>query len=262
MVCRMRRAGHDGTPRPSGGSRLRRAGVFISALIAAVICSAVLANFVVMPIIAGQGDLVPTPDLVGRSVIEAQRLARESGLSVHVGAERCDASVPVGHIARQIPGAGVDMKLGRTVRVIVSSGTDVAEVPRLSGLPMRQAQLEAERSGLSVSHVVEAYSDRVGKGRVVGTCPGAGAKLPTGAELRMLVSLGRRPRELLMPSLIGKTPEEAKVVADELGLIVKSVKYERGRESGVLRDVVVVQDPVAGSRVTEGEGVTLRVGKG
>jgi beta-lactam-binding protein with PASTA domain len=85
--------------------------------------------------------------------------------------------------------------------------------------------------------------------------------VPAGAGVRMLVSLGPRPLELVMPSLIGKSPEEARLIAETLGLVVRSVKYE-GRRSRILRDVVVVQDPVAGSRVVEGEGVTLRVGKG
>jgi beta-lactam-binding protein with PASTA domain len=77
----------------------------------------------------------------------------------------------------------------------------------------------------------------------------------------MVVSLGPRPLALVMPSLVGRTPDEARLITEQLGLVVRSVRYERGGNR-LLRDVVVVQEPVAGARVLEGEGVTLRVGKG
>jgi hypothetical protein len=41
--------------------------------------------------------------------------------------------------------------------------------------------------------------------------------------------------------------------------VVRSVKYSTSRQR-TAREVVVVQDPVAGAHVVEGEGVTLRVG--
>ena len=115
--------------------------------------------------------------------------------------------------------------------------------------------------GFFVDELIEVHTNRVERGRVVGTHPGSGAVLPAGSRISMMVSLGPKPREFVMPSLIGRTPEEARLIAEGLGLVVRSMKYERGR-SDILRDVVVVQDPVAGSRVVEGEGVTLRVGKG
>jgi beta-lactam-binding protein with PASTA domain len=75
----------------------------------------------------------------------------------------------------------------------------------------------------------------------------------------MLVSLGPRPVELIMPSLVGKTAEEARLIVEGLGLVTRSVKYERGRRRNSM-EIVVTQDPVAGSHVVEGEGVTLRIG--
>lgn len=232
-----------------------------SAVLAALIASVLLVNYVVMPIVVRRGDLVAAPDLVGRSRIEAERVAEDAGLSVRVVSERSDPVYPLGHVISQSPLAGVDIKRRRTMGVILSAGLDVKTVPALVGLSERQAGLEAEEAGLSVSEYVEIHTDDVGKGRVVATCPEQGATVPAGGGIRVLVSRGPRPLEFIMPNLVGKTPDDARRVAEALGLVVRSVKHESGR-GRLLRDVVTVQEPAPGSRVIEGEGVALRVGNG
>ncbi len=239
----------------------RRAGVIVSAVLAALVCAALLVNYVVMPIIVRRGDHVTSPDLVGRSLVEARRVAFETGVRIRVDGQRPDPDRPAGQVITQTPGAGLDVKRGRTIGIVLSAGVDKRVVPALAGLTARQAQIEAERAGFPVREIVETHTDRVASGRVIGTDPGEGAVAPAGTQLRLLVSRGPRPHELIMPSLIGKTPDEARLIAEELDLTIRSIKYERTR-SRFLRDVVVVQDPVPGSRVKAGEAVTLRVGKG
>ncbi|MBD3348414.1 MAG: PASTA domain-containing protein [Candidatus Eisenbacteria bacterium] len=240
---------------------VRRALFALSAVAAAVVAAALLVNYVVMPIMVRQGDLVPAPDLAGRSLVEARRVAEEAGLGIRVSAEQPDPEIPAGAIVEQKPGPGVDVKRGRSMAVVVSAGLDLKVIPPLSGLTARQAQLDAEAAGFAVSRVGEVHTDRIERGRVVGTMPRSGSIMPAGSGIVMVVSLGPRPLPLVMPSLVGRTPEEARMIAEELGLVVRSVRYDRAR-SDVLRDVVVVQEPVAGARVVEGNGVTLRVGKG
>ncbi len=245
------------------GRIARRVGFYASAVAAAFFVAFLLVNYVVMPFLVRQGDLVPAPDLVGRSLVEARSAAEASRLGVRVDSERPDPDIPAGSVLQQIPPAGTDIKRGRTVVVVTSTGLDLRAVPRLAGMPARQAQIDAESAGFAVAEIVEIHTPTVERGMVVGSDPGAGAVHPAGTGLRLIVSLGPRPLELVMPSLIGKTPEEARVIAEGLGLVVRSTKYERGRSrSGALRDVVVVQEPPAGARVHEGDGITLRIGKG
>jgi serine/threonine-protein kinase len=226
---------------------------------AAVVCAALLVNYVIMPIMVRRGDLTVTPDLLGVPLVEAERMAEAAGVRTRVDVERPDFDVPVGSIAFQTPKPGTQIKRGRTVGLIVSSGADMRSLPMLAGLNARQAQLDAEHAGFAIEAVVEVHTNHVERGRVIGTDPGEGAVRPLGSGVRMLVSLGPRPVELMMPSLVGKTAEEARLVVEALGLVTRSVKYERGRRQSA-REVVVVQDPVAGSHVVEGEGVTLRIG--
>jgi serine/threonine-protein kinase len=232
----------------------------VSAVLAAVVCAALVANFIVMPIIVGRGDLVAAPDLVGASLAEAQRVAAESGLNLRVTDERPDPAQPGGRIVRQSPEAGVDVKRGRTVSVSVSAGIDRKAVPSLAGLPMRQAELELSRAGLAVGDVIEVSSDRVARGRVIGSTPGAGTLVTAGGEVTLLLSLGHRPADLVMPSLVGREASEARAAAERLGLVVDVVSYGRVKR-GPSGDVVVMQDPPAGARVAEGDRVILRVGR-
>jgi len=127
--------------------RARRALWAASAVLAAVVCAGLVANFVVMPIIVKRGDLVAAPDLVGRPLAEAQRVLAELKLNLRVTDERPDPTHPGGRVIRQSPEPGVDIKRGRTVAVSVSSGIDLRAVPALAGLPVRQAELELTRAG-------------------------------------------------------------------------------------------------------------------
>ena len=240
------------------GPVVRRVLFHMSAVLAAAVCAAVLVNYVIMPMIVRRGDLTVTPDLVGVPVVEAERMAEAAGVRIRVDAERADPDVPVGSIAFQTPDAGTQIKRGRTVGLVVSSGADMRSLPMLAGLNARQAQLDAEHAGFAIEEVAGVHTSRVERGRVIGTDPGEGAVRPLGSGVRLLVSLGPRPVELIMPSLVGKTAEEARLVVEALGLVMRSVRYERGRRRGT-REVVVAQDPVTGSHVVEGEGVTLRI---
>jgi serine/threonine-protein kinase len=193
------------------------------------------------------------------AVFAAVVCAGLAGVRIRIDVERPDPKIPVGSVAFQTPQAGTEIKRGRTVGLVVSSGADMRSLPMLVGLNARQAQLDAEHAGFAIEAVVEVHTNHIERGRVIGTDPGQGAVRPLGSGVRMLVSLGPRPVELMMPSLIGKTAEEARLVIEALGLVTRSVKYERGRRRSV-REVVVVQDPVAGSHIVEGEGVALRIG--
>ena len=241
------------------GPAVRRVLFHMSAILAAVICAGLLVNYVIMPIIVRRGDLTVAPALVGLPVVEAEKAATAAGVRVRVDAERPDPSVPVGSVAFQTPEPGTQIKRGRTVGIVLSSGADMRMVPALSGLNARQAQLDAEHAGFAIEQVVEVHTNHVERGRVVGTDPGEGAVRSFGTGIRMLVSLGPKPAELIMPSLVGKTAEEARLIVEGLGLVMRSVRYERGRREGI-RELVVVQDPVTGSHVVEGDGVTVRIG--
>ncbi len=240
---------------------LRRVGFYASAVAAAFVAAFLLVNYVIMPLMVKRGDLVRAPAVVGRSLIEARAAAEEAGLRIRVEMERPDPVAPAGSIIEQMPAAGTSIKCGRTLLVVTSSGLDLREIPRLAGMPARQAQLEAESAGFAVSEIVEVHSPTVERGDVVGSDPGAGAVHPAGTGIRLVVSLGPKPLELVMPSLVGKTPEEARVIAEGLGLVVRTSRYGSGRSSA-LRDVVILQEPPAGTRVLEGDEVRLRIGKG
>ena len=259
-VVRVARVGLEGA-----GERLsprsRRALRAASAVLAAIVCAALVANYIVMPVIVKRGDLVAAPDLVGRPLAEAQRVLAELELNLRVTDERPDPTHPGGRVVRQSPEPGVDVKRGRTVAVSVSSGIDLRAVPALAGLPVRQAELELTRAGLVVGDVLEVTSDRTDRGRVIGSTPGVGTLAPVGRGVTLLVSLGRRPAELVMPSLIGRGPDEARAIAEGLGLVVRSVTYGKGDRGARFREVVIMQDPPAGARITEGDGVTLRIGR-
>ena len=51
---------------------VRRALFLLSAVLAALFCAVILFNWVTMPLMVRRGDLVPAPELVGLSLVEAR----------------------------------------------------------------------------------------------------------------------------------------------------------------------------------------------
>ena len=68
------------------------------------------------------GQEVAVPGLVGKTPVEAFRLAEESGLPVIVERQFYSATIPAGKILSQVPEAGDRVRRGWQVRVAESLG--------------------------------------------------------------------------------------------------------------------------------------------
>src|SRR5690606_36562600 len=96
--------------------------------------------------LAVKGTLVEVPSLIGMSRSDAESVLSQAGLTLVVSGERYDSQVPRGAIISQVPGAGVDLKTGGDVRVIVSLGRRINPIPDLRDTPVRAARMMAEQN--------------------------------------------------------------------------------------------------------------------
>ena len=89
------------------------------------------------------GRSVTVPDLTGKTVLDAIRVAHDAGLKVEDQSTRArnDDKVPRDRILAQDPEAGSLAKPAQVVRVVVSLGAKQTKVPELAGLPGRRRGL-------------------------------------------------------------------------------------------------------------------------
>ncbi|MGE0192258.1 MAG: PASTA domain-containing protein [Planctomycetota bacterium] len=202
------------------------------------------------------GDVVPpaltaqVPNLVGKSLGEAQTLAAEAGFDLDI--VFVDASgAPNRVVAQHVP-AGQSVELGTVIGVDVSKAppppTTVA-VPPVEGLSRFDAVAAIQAAGLraQVSFVVLPGSpvDRVAR-----QFPPAGAEVAPGADVLL-----RLPATSSMPNLIGRTKSQAFAALAAVGLLGDADRVGP-LQPGTTR--VIQQDVAPGDRVARGSRVTFR----
>lgn len=130
---------------------------------------------------------VVVPPVAYRPAAIAAEQMRNAGLVPQV--QTADRYSPggAGTVAAQDPPAGTAVQVGTTVRLVVASG-DVA-IPSVVGLSEQAATQQLREAGFAID-TRHAPNGSVPAGYVSEVRPGAGASLPAGATVIMIVSLG------------------------------------------------------------------------
>jgi serine/threonine-protein kinase len=200
------------------------------------------------------GPRVRVPNLVGRTEVQAKASARGAGLGVR--SQRSTSDDPPGTVIRQDPGPGKLLGRGSRVRLVVSSGPAPIPVPGVEGQPEGQAQSVLEAGGFDVA-VTRAFDEQIAAGNVVAQDPRPGQRLAPGGVVQLRVSDG--PRPVVVPSVVGKTYDEAAAILEDKGFTVaRTDAYSDSVDAGD----VIRQDPVGGEEAPRGAKVTVTVSRG
>jgi membrane peptidoglycan carboxypeptidase len=124
------------------------------------------------------------PNVVGQKVEDAQVSLGQAGLRAVV--KGVPNSAPKGQVVGQNPPAGTEVPGGTAVTLLVSGGAGGGNVvlPGVVGLPVATARALLGALGLRVGL---AYSGRGPPDRVVSQNPGAGAQVPKGSYVTLVV---------------------------------------------------------------------------
>jgi eukaryotic-like serine/threonine-protein kinase len=93
---------------------------------------------------------IEIPSLSGVSEAEARETLRELGLTLVVTDRRTDANAPAGTILTQAPAAGMTLRRGDEVSVVVSEGPEQVTVPGVRGQRVDEAVDELRALGFEV----------------------------------------------------------------------------------------------------------------
>jgi serine/threonine-protein kinase len=226
-------------------------------LLVFILASAAFLSAITAMRFAIRGREVTLPNLVGKSVIEANRELRSKGLVLRV-ADRVYSSFPINVIVRQSPPPGMQMKVSQQAHVVLSLGQRQLTIPSLEGKSLRASRIELLRARLQIGEVSNPYLSDVPVDVVAlqDPRPGSGASSP---RVDLLVSGGARASAYVMPYLIGLNEAEAQRRLNAAALQTK-IKYEPGPQWP--RGAVIAQSPLPGTRVTPSGQVELSVANG
>ncbi|HOX27746.1 MAG TPA: protein kinase, partial [bacterium] len=114
---------------------------------------------VIMKIVGGGPALgtVVVPSLLGKSVVEAKSTLGNANLVAVIREKMPSDEIPQGYIMAQQPEAGIKVKAGREVALIVSSGPEKLRVPRLIGLKVEDAEQQIKNQQFRVGQKKTEY---------------------------------------------------------------------------------------------------------
>jgi len=191
------------------------------------------------------------PSVVGRDAREAEALIRSAHFNPVV-VQRPDPSTP-GLVYKTIPGRGRALAVGRTVKLLISTGI---QVPNLAGKTAAAATRRLKDLGLT-PHLVRRHSAHSRAGRIFDQSPKPGGLgLPEKGQVTLVVSSG--PEKVAVPDLTGETPQQAINTLHKLGL--RFTKQPATTHVWASNGLVIGQTPAPRHKVPKGRKVIVDVG--
>ena len=136
---------------------------------------------------------------------------------------------------------------------------DQVTVPNVLGQDQETAVAAITDAGLTVGTIEQSYSDDYDEGEVMEQTPDGNTQKPEGSTVNIVISKGSKPVEKVkVPSLVGKTEDEAKAALSAAGLKGEGSSEANDAESGT----VFEQETAANTEVEAGSTVKYKVSTG
>ena len=201
-------------------------------------------------------EQVEVPNLVDKNFDEMVKLYQEQGFEISQEKVSYDDTVEAGFIISQTPEAKT-MTTDKKISVVVSKGQRLVNVSDVTGKDIKVARYELEDTlGFKVE-VEEVISEKVTAGIVISQDVKDEEK-PYGSVIKLKVSKGDGKATVVMPSVLGKTEEDAKKELEDLKLTV-TIKY--GEDKNKQNGVVILQNYPQNQSLKEGALVEITVNK-
>lgn len=152
-------------------------------------------------------DDVIVPNLVGRTVLEAEAIAAQKKFTLSTIDERFMDKIPENTIYRMEPEPGRHIRENKPVKIWVSRGPKLVEVPDVRDMSIEGAKRKLEARGLRLGQRRYEFDPLAAKGNVLSQLPDAGENKPRGTSVDLVLSKGEEPApELAIPDDIEATP--------------------------------------------------------
>ncbi|MFN8006831.1 MAG: PASTA domain-containing protein [Terriglobia bacterium] len=207
--------------------------------------------------LAIRGNEVLVPPLVGKTVEEGAHLLSSASLHLKVEGRRFDDKVPRDRILLQTPPQSSQLKRDQTVRVVLSLGEKRLPVPSLEGETIRTGQILLLKRGFTLATLSAIDSATQDKDVIIAQNPPPEGQFAKSLLMSVLVSNGPRPKTFLMPDLFGMEFETVSKKIGESGLKLGDVSTQSLPQ--IPKGTVLRQSPAAGSRLAEGDTISLEI---
>lgn len=147
-------------------------------------------------------DVQVVPDLRGSTQEEAKFALSSRSMKTAISEEtKYSQEVDKGNVLETEPPVGSEVKRGRTIKLILSSGFKRVLVPDLINKSVREAQLLGEQNSFNIRTEDQVFSESVPVGHVVSQSPAPHTAFLT-QTVDVLVSKGPRRKLVMVPNMV------------------------------------------------------------
>jgi beta-lactam-binding protein with PASTA domain len=163
------------------------------AIIGGFLIAYLVVAFVVFPsgVVPGNAKV---PNVAGLMIDDAAKQLAAVGFTAQRTEERFHSGAPKGTVLEQDPRAGSRDVEGTTVRLVVSAGQQIVEVPAVVGMTQEDAEAAIEGAGFDMGAVQQTHSNAP-MGQVVESKPQPGSRVAIPSSVSISVSDGTLPRQ-------------------------------------------------------------------
>lgn len=247
-------------PKKKDPKKSKKKKIIIISVIAAVVVIGAIVGILVYNNSKKQAEEnkeIEVPNLVGRVYDEVVEEYSKQGIEIIKDKVEYSSEQPEGSVISQTPEKGTKTK-DKKIKVVVSKGQKMVEVPDVTGKDIKVATYELEDTlGFKIERE-DVVSEKVASGIIISQDAKKGETLPYGSTIKLQVSKGDGKETVVVPNVLGKTESDAKNALEALGLTV-SVKYSEDKTKS--NAVVIAQSYPQNQTLKQGTLVEITVNK-
>ncbi len=247
-------------PKKKDPKKSKKKKIIIISVIAAVVVIGTIVGILVYNNSKKQAEEnkeIEVPNLVGRVYDEVVEEYSKQGIEIIKDKVEYSSEQPEGSVISQTPEKGTKTK-DKKIKVVVSKGQKMVEVPDVTGKDIKVATYELEDTlGFKIERE-DVVSEKVASGIIISQDAKKGETLPYGSTIKLQVSKGDGKETVVVPNVLGKTESDAKSALEALGLTV-SVKYSEDKTKS--NGVVIAQSYPQNQTLKQGTLVEITVNK-
>ncbi len=211
--------------------------------------------------LAPSAKSIATPTLVGETLVDALSTADRTQLKAVVVQRSTSDRYPKDVVMRQDPPAGAQVREGRQISLVVSSGVQIFPMPDLRYESLREVGLDLSHYKLTLGKVKIVASDEVPGNRVVSQDPSPLSSVRVGSVVNIELAKGGSAN-IRVPDFVSLPIDDARQIAIDAHVHLGQVVWTPFGRYGPPRGVVVRQAPGPGASVDPSQTVSLQVSAG
>lgn len=211
----------------------------------------------IMPFYVRHGNNKELVDVTSMDIKSALLMIRTSGFKGEVTDTVYTREYDPDIVLDQYPKPGSIVKKGRTVKLKISQREKLVRVPYVVGQSERSAVLLLNQAGLKIGGVSKEYNVSYPSGVVIEQIPDSSKVILKGYSVRLIISLGRSPYDIQVPSLFGLSKDAAEIELQKAGLKIGKIHYKQNED--LIPYTVLDQSIRAGTILEESQRIDVTV---